>query len=553
MKQIIVIALSVLSLSSRVDASCSGSGTSWTCKSGTSSDQISSTLRRASDGATLTFDAGSYRWDSQVQFSATKAATLICATAPPSSAPWGAATTGGCEVIQSASFVLPNATTSKLYRISGFDIALSGNSFWAACPGGTCSDTIVTSIRADHNTITRSSAGTIVLFSDNMTNGYVEGVIDHNRLIQPATRNWIDLFFRSTSPHIARRLGSARNLFVEDNSFELTGSGSDEGNGLGCVDGGDGVGVVMRFNASDNCRLLMHGVTHGWGPTNFEVYYNTLRKKPAANLGDGYRLIHHQGSGTYMVFGNVLAQSPGSGHSSDAIVVLHYRAFQAAGGRGLCDGTAGGDGNRNPTTTYRGYPCYRQAGRDEDAVLYPMYAWGNTWEDDGSKINLAINAKGGSPDYTSQHIVSNRDLYNAVSANAQTSTTRPFNGSTGMGFGTLANRPATCTANAEPADAGRGGVGYWATDQGEWNASNGATADGQLYTCTSTNTWTLAYTPYCYPHPLTTGGVCTAGGGARRVFLGNGLPLPLTLSLVGACVFAGTRRLRAFSHSPNRA
>jgi hypothetical protein len=71
----------------------------------------------------------------------------------------------------------------------------------------------------------------------------------------------------------------------------------------------------------------------------------------------------------------------------------------------------------------------------------------------------------------------------------------------GVGFGTLANRPATCTA----------GVGYFATDQGSWNTStsnpqgvqqNGA--DGLLYTCTSTDTWTLYYTPYTYPHPLNT-------------------------------------------------
>ena len=66
----------------------------------------------------------------------------------------------------------------------------------------------------------------------------------------------------------------------------------------------------------------------------------------------------------------------------------------------------------------------------------------------------------------------------------------------GAGHGTLANRPTTCSV----------GVGYLATGAGTgaWNTSgNGAT--GQLYTCTATNTWTLSYTPYTYPHPLVTG------------------------------------------------
>jgi len=66
-----------------------------------------------------------------------------------------------------------------------------------------------------------------------------------------------------------------------------------------------------------------------------------------------------------------------------------------------------------------------------------------------------------------------------------------FNGTTGVGSGSFANRPDTCTT----------GVAYWATDQGEWN-SKVSGPDGQLYKCTATNTWTLYYIPLRYPHPL---------------------------------------------------
>ena len=40
--------------------------------------------------------------------------------------------------------------------------------------------------------------------------------------------------------------------------------------------------------------------------------------------------------------------------------------------------------------------------------------------------------------------------------------------------------------------------------QGSWN-QRGSGQQGQLYVCTSTDTWTLHYTPYTYPHPLVQG------------------------------------------------
>jgi hypothetical protein len=106
-------------------------------------------------------------------------------------------------------------------------------------------------------------------------------------------------------------------------------------------------------------------------------------------------------------------------------------------------------------------------------VLDPVYEWMNT--QNGNQYQPNINSG-------TQALLPNRDFYmESKNQAAQTSTTSPFDGTSGNGHGTLANRPSGCTT----------GVGYWATDQNE------------LYVCKTTDTWTAVYSPYTYPHPLT--------------------------------------------------
>ena len=135
----------------------------------------------------------------------------------------------------------------------------------------------------------------------------------------------------------------------------------------------------------------------------------------------------------------------------------------------LLSGTSGPNGGPTPT----GW---------SSQVLDPVYEFGDTHSGNfGGPVNVAALS-----------LLPNRDIYWEVSTSPNSSPTSPFNGTTGTGFGTLANRPATCTT----------GVAYWATDQGSWNLAPGG-EQGELFKCTSTNTWTLSYTPYTYPHPLT--------------------------------------------------
>jgi hypothetical protein len=104
-------------------------------------------------------------------------------------------------------------------------------------------------------------------------------------------------------------------------------------------------------------------------------------------------------------------------------------------------------------------------------TLDPVYEFNDTITG-GSTVSATLYS-------AVRNLAANRDYY------AQTVS---FTGATGTGSGLLSARPATCTPL----------VAYWAADT------------NTLYQCSATNTWTVYYTPYTYPHPLTQG----SGGGA---------------------------------------
>ena len=114
-------------------------------------------------------------------------------------------------------------------------------------------------------------------------------------------------------------------------------------------------------------------------------------------------------------------------------------------------------------------------------ALDPIYQWNDSTT--GGNVNAPVNSNTGK-------VIANRDYY-PMASGIQTNARTPFNGTSGTGWGTLANRPTTCTT----------GVGY-----GEYSGSSFV----QLDKCTATNTWTnAAYTAYTYPHPLTAGVVAS--------------------------------------------
>jgi len=461
-------------------ATCSGSGLTWSCTAGSTNAQVQTAVNSASSGATITLANGSYSWSGRVSL-ISKAVTV---------------TGSGSTVITCSQcfYLSQNTTADVAIRVTNMTLATnsSGPTFALDSDGG---GEAPRGFRIDHITRTNNS-GSIIEFANGWgrSSSSWQGLMDHNTI----HNGRIVLYGEEGSTAGRYRwaenddLGTVKALYVEHNTFVTTSSSLS--NSLNQIDGNWGSRMVVRFNTFTNSRVEQHGVQgqNGRAVRIFEIYNNTFT---AASPGM-FRFFFLRG-GTGLAFHNTTDGNDSVG----AISIDNARSHQWStdsqfnsqlGAWGGCTGSSPADNNESGG---EGYVCIDQFGASKDASLWsysgqspthtkiPTYFFKNTRTDTGQDMGVEISCVGTAATCTRQstkHIVQNRDWF---------TYTASFNGTSGVGEGTLANRPATCTT----------GVGYWATDQGSWNASG---ADGRLYRCTSTNTWALYYTPYTYPHPL---------------------------------------------------
>jgi hypothetical protein len=396
--------------------------------------------------------------------------------------------------------------TTGATKYSG-DIGITGNS---------------RNFRFDHNHI----GGTGHQNEWMRVSGHVTGVIDHNVGDENPVNTNGDNYFQAFDPvddTIGLGDGSWRNgpefgtvnaLYIESNYIK--GGAPDD-----CNFGGR---FVMRNNTLDNnyVSIQTHGTKSPGGPQRGCIGYEAYNNYFTGSTSSPSSAVTGAKGGTALIFNNSLPAQ------------TSYRFFQAAtdraggdnaaetnnpNGWGYC-GTAtltpssgangvgsNWDGNQPAST---GYPCLDGLGRGQDTqalngqpfpnrlnsvtgtiawphqYLEPIYMWNNS---------LYSGAT-----YTLTSGTNNLDYYYD-----QTAQGGSFTGAAGTGHGLLSARPTTCkpgpggTYGASP--TGSYGVAYFATD------ANGG--NGELYVCTSTNTWTGIYQPYTYPHPLVTGSSTT--------------------------------------------
>ncbi len=413
-----------------------------------------------------------------------------------------------------------NNTTAFKFDVSNGSYRLSNLGITGTIPqygSAIYLEGINSTIRVDHLDITniKAAAGTariIWLGYQNvvgMRQGKsLRGVVDHINFKSDFPSTFLMIYGDNETWKREDDLSSDDFIFLEDSTIEMT-QFFDSQNVV--FDGEHGARAVLRKNTIKNMYINWHdaGSTQNARSTRIAHVENNLFTCSLTKCSwTGMRFR----GGTGVTYGNIIPE--GSGYEIGAITHIYRRTDPGGSPWGnYCDGTKryvcsnfhGHSPSKRATCYYStqytdckdncstndecpvgtscvsldgpgagGYPCRDQTGTGIDnptngeQALSPTYFWENRKSSGGALLNFNVRGE------ESAYIKANRDFY-------QQSGT--FNGTSGVGTGTEASKPSTCTP----------GVGYWATDT------------KRLLVCSSSNVWSIHYTPYTYPHPLTGG------------------------------------------------
>jgi hypothetical protein len=484
---------------------------------------VQTAINLANDGDTVVLPAGTSNWTSGISWTAPKNVTFKGA---------GTSNTGGEDQTIIVDNIASGTALMNITVNSTGSLRFTGITFksgtGAVKDGGTINFEGPGNVRIDHCHISASSNANYkaIRFGAGVFGVLDNSILDftgtnalyfYNGRNEPGGGDWMGNYEWS----LPTNFGGTSSFYIEDNIIN-----GDVGGGpysTRIFDGFTAAKVVVRFNnVSQSCLSETHDTGHSnddRGCRSQEIYCN--RVSSSLNRDPNYTAVT-LGNGTGLVWGN----SWGNVYKNIYLLKVTrkdnvtYGQTATPNGWGYAGtefngvGSMWDGGTALGTDTLKGYPCLDQPGRGQgdlirggvpnkenvvsgsifwpNQALEPIYLWNNNGEIvSGWGGNKYSNDSGG-------RIVADRDYYQPASG-IQTSPTSPFNGTTGCGWGTIANRPTTCTV----------GVAYFAIDEGSWNTTvsnnfgiqmNGAS--GVLYKCTATNVWTAYYTPLTYPHPL---------------------------------------------------
>ncbi len=173
-----------------------------------SQSDVQSALDGAQDGDTVMVPTGACTWSSPVRLSNDRGVTLMCAAM------------GGCEITADGTGILLDSLSGDndhLYRISGLTFHTTGGSFVIWLDGnGTMSQ-----IRIDHNAFADLAEDTVaVFFGDTEGIASYFGVIDHNTVTSSASVTLFQAIGATDDSPPPSPIGTANNIFIEDNSIE---------------------------------------------------------------------------------------------------------------------------------------------------------------------------------------------------------------------------------------------------------------------------------------------------------------------------------------------